>query len=43
MIEETPLSCMVLDAPEVRAEEVLSVLAKIKASGKIEQILDHYR
>ncbi|MFR0688005.1 substrate-binding periplasmic protein [Enterobacterales bacterium AE_CKDN230030158-1A_HGKHYDSX7] len=43
VIEETPLSCMVLDTPEVRADEVLSALAKIKASGKIEQILDHYR
>lgn len=43
VIEETPLSCMVLDAPDVRTDEVLSVLAKIKASGKIEQILNHYR
>ncbi|MDN6859998.1 transporter substrate-binding domain-containing protein [Pseudomonas sp. CAN2814] len=43
VIEETPLSCMVLDSPEVHTDEVLSALAKIKASGKIEQILDHYR
>lgn len=43
VVEETPLSCMVLDTPDVRADEVIAALAKIKASGKIEQILAHYR
>lgn len=43
VIEETPLSCMVLDDSAVRTDEVLSALATLKASGKIEQILDHYR
>ncbi|QRY78422.1 transporter substrate-binding domain-containing protein [Pseudomonas sp. PDNC002] len=43
VIEETPLSCMVLNSPDVRTDDVLAALAKMKASGKIEQILDHYR
>lgn len=43
MLEETPLSCMVLDSPEVPADAILAALAAMKASGAIERILDHYR
>lgn len=43
VIEETPLSCMVLDSPETPTDEVLSTLAALKASGEIDRILDHYR
>lgn len=43
IIEETPLSCLVLDSPDAPADEVLSALAALKASGEIERILSHYR
>lgn len=43
IIEETPLACMVLDSPEVPADEILKALATLKADGTIERILSHYR
>lgn len=42
-IEETPLSCMVLNSPDAPADEILAALAAMKTSGTIERILSHYR
>ncbi|MDF3935876.1 substrate-binding periplasmic protein [Pseudomonas citronellolis] len=42
-LDQTELACMVLDAPTLPTQAVLDALARLKASGEVERILDHYR
>lgn len=42
-LDQTDLSCMVLDDPQVPTRALLDALAALKQSGDIERILAHYR
>jgi polar amino acid transport system substrate-binding protein len=42
VLEEQALGCMVRDAPELPTQAVLEAIARIKQSGEMQRIIEHY-
>lgn len=43
VLEEEPVACLVRNAPEIPANEIVRALARMRASGEIERIVSRYR
>lgn len=43
ILEEEPVACMVRNAPEIPANEIVRALARMRTSGEIERIVSRYR
>ncbi|WCD82689.1 substrate-binding periplasmic protein [Pseudomonas sp. TUM22785] len=43
VLEEEPVACLVRNAPEIPANEIVRALARMRTSGEIERIVSRYR